>query len=81
MSPKKEGRARKGSAELEPFTARFTPEAKRKLQALAQIRDEPAYELVEEAFWSLWKSLPSGEREATERLIRLVDEARKAKGS
>lgn len=76
MSPRRAGQTTASASEREPFTARLTPEAKRKLQALAQIRGEPAYEVIEEAFWSLWKDVPSGQREATDRLIQLVDEAR-----
>lgn len=81
MSARKAGQSTKPAGELEPFTARLTPEAKRKLQALAQIRGEPAYEVIEEGFWNLWKTLPSGQREASERLIQLVEEAREKKSS
>lgn len=61
---------------LQPFTARLTPDAKRKLQALAQIRGQPAYEVLEEAFWRLWEALPPAQREAAERLLRLLDQSR-----
>ncbi len=62
--------------DLEPFTARLTPEAKRRLMALAQIKGDPAYELMEEAFWSLWDGLPSSQKDAAEELVRLIDRAR-----
>lgn len=66
----------KAAANLEPFTARLTPDAKRRLMALSQIKGDPAYELLEEAFWSHWKSLPSSQKEAAEAIIKLVDDAR-----
>jgi hypothetical protein len=44
--------------------------------ALSQIKGDPAYELLEEAFWSHWKSLPSSQKEAAEAIIKLVDDAR-----
>ncbi len=62
--------------DLEPFTARLTPDAKRRLMALAQIKGDPAYELIEEAFWSLWSTLPTSQKEAAEALVRLIDRAR-----
>lgn len=62
--------------DLEPFTARLTPDAKRRLMALAQIKGDPAYELMEEAFWSLWDDLPSSQKDAAEALVRLIDRAR-----
>ena len=67
----------KAAAHLEPFTARLTPDAKRRLMALSQIKGDPAYELLEEAFWSHWKSLPSSQKEAAEAIIQLVDDARR----
>lgn len=66
----------RAAARLEPFTARLTPGAKRRLMALSQIKGDPAYELLEEAFWSHWKSLPSEQKEAAEAIIKLVDDAR-----
>ena len=61
---------------LEPFTARLTRDAKRRLMALSQIKGDPAYELLEQAFWSHWEGLPPSQKEAAEAIIRLVDEAR-----
>lgn len=66
----------RAAARLEPFTARLTSDAKRRLMALSQINGDPAYELLEEAFWSHWKSLPSEQKEAAEAIIKLVDDAR-----
>lgn len=77
MSPRRAGESSIPASEREPFTARLSPEAKRKLQALAQIRGEHAYEVIEEAFWRLWDDLAEGERQSADMLIRLVDEARK----
>lgn len=62
--------------DLEPFTARLSRDAKRRLMALSQIKGDPAYELLEQAFWSHWKGLPTSQKEAAEAIIRLVDEAR-----
>lgn len=76
MSPAntaKIGRPRTSPRNLEPVTARLSPEAKRRLMALAQIRHEPAYELIEEAFWSLWEGVPDSEKERAEALIQLVE--------
>jgi acyl-CoA-binding protein len=62
--------------DLKPLTVRLTPDAKRRLMALAQIKGGPAYQLMEEAFWSLWDGLPSSQKDAAEELVRLVDRAR-----
>ena len=78
MSPSRAGRPKRG-ANLEPFTARLTPEAKQRLLALAQIRDTNAYELMEQAFWDLWNGLPEEQREAADALVELVEKARKAR--
>lgn len=71
------GEASTTAADLEPFTARLTRDAKRRLMALSQIKGDPAYELLEQAFWSHWEGLPPSQKEAAESIIRLVDEARK----
>lgn len=42
MSPSRSGLPKRG-ANLEPFTARLTPDAKRRLLAVAQILDVNAY--------------------------------------
>jgi predicted transcriptional regulator len=78
MSPSRAGRPKRGT-DLEPFTARLTPDAKRRLMALAQIQDTNAYEVMEQAFWDFWNGLPAAQREATEALLALVDKARKAR--
>lgn len=62
--------------DLEPFTAHLTPEAKRRLLALAQITGEPAYAYVERSFWLLWQGLPEPQREAAQAILRVVDDAR-----
>jgi predicted transcriptional regulator len=78
MSPGRSGRPKRG-ANLEPFTARLTPEAKRRLMALAQIRDTNAYEVMEQAFWDLWNGLPESEKAAADSLAQLVEKAREAR--
>lgn len=76
----KTGRPSTRTKTLEPVTARLSPEAKRRLMALAQIRREPAYELVEKAFWSLWEGVPDSEKERAEALIQLVDGVQERNG-
>ncbi len=76
MNARRAAGTEKAGAELEPFTARLSRDAKRRLMALSQIQGHPAYELLEQAFWSHWKGLPAAQREAAEAIIRLVDEAR-----
>lgn len=76
MSRNKPGRPRTRSRDLETITTHLTPQAKRRLKALAQVQGDPAYELVEQAFWKLWEDLPSPRRDAAEALIRLLDGAR-----
>jgi hypothetical protein len=44
--------------------------------ALAQIREVNAYELIEEAFWDLWRGLPASEQEGAEALLELVEKVR-----
>lgn len=73
---KEEGGTSSASTRLQGFTARFTPEAKDRLLALSQIRDQPAYLLIEEAFWEFWRKLPPGQREVAEQIAATVDAAR-----
>lgn len=61
------------------FPARLTREAKDRLLALVQIREQPAYELLELGFWQLWESLPPEEREAAETIAATVARARKTR--
>lgn len=77
MNARRAADTEKVGAELEPFTARLSRDAKRRLMALSQIKGDPAYELLEQAFWSHWKGLPASQKEAAEAIIRLVDEARR----
>ena len=76
MAKRKLGRPPKEGPELEPFTARLTPQAKKRLMALAQISEQPAYTLLEKAFWEHWEHMPAGRREAAEAIVRLVESAR-----
>lgn len=72
---KKRGRPRSRPPGLEPFTAHLTVGAKRRLLALAQITDQPAYQYMEQAFWMLWENLPEEQRDTAETLTRMVEEA------
>jgi hypothetical protein len=72
---KKRGRPRTRPPGLEPFTAHLSIRAKRRLLALAQISDQPAYRYMEDAFWLLWKNLPEEQRNTAETLTRMVEEA------
>lgn len=76
MPGKKMGRPITRRQDLEPFTAHLTPEAKRRLLALAQVTGQPAYTYMERAFWLLWQGLPEPQREAAQAIMRVVDEAR-----
>jgi len=75
MSARTWGQPRRGT-QLTSFTARLTPGAKDRLMALAQIREVNAYELVEEAFWDLWRGLPADEKEGAEALLNMIDKVR-----
>lgn len=76
MPAKKMGRPISRRQDLEPFTAHLTPEAKRRLLALAQVTGQPAYTYMERAFWLLWEGLPEPQREAAQAILRVVEEAR-----
>ena len=52
--------------------------AKRRLLALAQITEQPAYRYMEEAFWMLWESLPEEQRKTAETLTRMVEDAQES---
>lgn len=78
MSPSRSGRPKRG-ASLVPFTARLTPDARRRLLAVAQIRDVNAYEVIEQAFWEFWRGLPDSQRAAADALVELVEKTRKAR--
>lgn len=77
MSPSRSGLPKRG-ANLEPFTARLTPDAKRRLLAVAQILDVNAYEVMEQAFWGFWNGLPDAQRAAADALVELVEKTQKA---
>lgn len=44
--------------------------------ALSQVKADPAYELLEEGFWALWRNLPADEKEAAESIARAVEKVR-----
>jgi hypothetical protein len=77
---KKRGRPRTRPPDLEPFTAHLSVRAKRRLLALAQITDQPAYRYMEEAFWMFWENLPDERRKTAETLTRMVEEAQESSG-
>jgi hypothetical protein len=64
------------STAFELFTARFSPDAKRRLMALAQIQQAPAYQILEDMFWTCWNGLPARDRKAVEAILQLIDDAR-----
>lgn len=76
MAQRKPGRPRTRRPDLQPFTARLTPEAKKRLMALAQVTGVPAYTLLEEAFWTRWKDLPTDRREAADAIVRAIEKSR-----
>ena len=58
----------------------MTPEAKRRLKALAQVEGTHAYALLEDAFELWWRSLPKAKREAAELIARAIEKARREGG-
>ncbi|HSL81513.1 MAG TPA: hypothetical protein VLF66_01980 [Thermoanaerobaculia bacterium] len=76
MTSRRPGRPPSALPDLQPFTARLSPRAKRRLMALSQVKADPAYELLEEGFWALWESLPANEKEAAEAIARAVERVR-----
>jgi hypothetical protein len=73
------GRPRR-SRELVVFQAQMTPQAKRRLKALAQVEGTHAYALLEEAFELWWRSLPKGKRDAAELIAGAIEKARREGG-
>jgi predicted transcriptional regulator len=57
-----------------PFSARLTPGAKNRLDALAMVTKETAYALVEKAFWVYWKNLDESVRSKAERIAATLEE-------
>lgn len=71
--------ARKGAApkreeERVACTHRLTKKLKRRLDALAQLRDMNNYEVLEEAFWVFWNDLPEAERGAAEKTAQIKED-------
>jgi hypothetical protein len=54
------------------FTTRLTAGAKDRLLAIAQVRSEAAYTLLEQAFWSWWEDLPADDRQAAEQILAIL---------
>lgn len=77
MVAKKRGRPVSRPEDLEVFTARLTPDAKRRLMALAAVQGEHAYQLLEKAFWTHWQTLPSGDKAAAEAIVEAVSRRRR----
>jgi hypothetical protein len=59
---------------LLPFSARFTPSAKGRLEALAFSTKEHAYVILEKAFWEYWENLPEPVKSKAERIAAEVEE-------
>ena len=70
---KRRGRPRKGrgtlpTSEMPRLTALFEPELLAQMRALAQLRDVPLYQLVNDGCRLLWDNLVPEERERVEQL-------------
>jgi hypothetical protein len=81
MTKKKVGRPRTIPPNLEPFTARLSISAKHRVKALGQILDRPAYEILEEGFWTYWENLPEDLRQAAETIATTVEKVQEAKSA
>lgn len=81
MSERKKGRPKSRQAGLKVFTARMTPKAKARLQALAQVKGQHAYLLLEELFWKQWALLDAEERKAAETVAAITERGAKARSS
>ncbi len=77
MSERKKGRPKSRQDGLKVFTARMTPKAKARLQALAQVKGQHAYLVLEELFWKQWALLESDERKAAETVAATIERATK----
>lgn len=80
MSPAGRPRTRKNGilvSDLPTLKARLSPKAKALVLALAELRECPAYALLEEAFWEHWERLPREQREAAERLAKKTEKKMK----
>jgi hypothetical protein len=73
MPRRKAGRPRTRREDLVSFSGMLTPEAKRRLLALAQVSGKPAYVLLEDAFWLQWKAVPSAQRDAVETIVAALE--------
>lgn len=67
------GRPRTRREDLQSFSGMLTPEAKRRLLALAQVTGDPAYVLLEKAFWLQWKAVPASQRRAAETIAAALE--------
>ena len=70
---KRRGRPRKGkgslpTSEMPRLTALFEPLLLDQMRALAQIRDVPVYQLINDGCHLLWNELSEQEREQVEKL-------------
>ncbi len=68
------GRPKTRRPDLVVFNAQMTPEAKARLQVLAQLEHTPAYVVLEEAFWRHWRSMPASQRQRAETLLSLLSD-------
>ena len=79
MVTKRMGRPLSRAKDLEPFTAHLSKKAKDRLKALAQVQRRHAYKILEEAFWTHWKSLPERDRVAAETMASALESVRDAR--
>lgn len=67
-------RAKEAKEKLVPFSARFTPRTKGRLDALAFCTKESAYGILEKAFCAYWDSLPDSLKSKAEKVAAAVEE-------
>ncbi len=67
------GRPKNARTDLVAFNAQMTPEAKERLQVLAQIQKAPAYAVLEDAFWHRWRTMPASQRQRAETVLSLLN--------
>lgn len=72
MKTRGQGRPPTRRPDLVVFNTQMSPEAKARLKVLAQLEREPAYVVLEDAFWRRWKDLSDVKRERAEMLLSIL---------
>lgn len=73
MKSRGPGRPPTRPKDLVVFTAQMSPQAKRRLKAIAQVEGSYAYTLLEEAFWQFWEQLPDDKRSTAETIAAAIE--------